>query len=398
MTIPACAEMFGRAFESDPHRVYADMRKENPVRLVTLPGGMAAWIITRYEHARQALADPRLSKATAPASGELGRLPEALRAASLRHMLAADPPEHARLRRLVSAAFTPRRIQALRPRIQQITDGLLEAMAGRDEVDLIDGLAFPLPIQVICELLGVPAEDRDRFRDWTEVIVSGAATRDRLPEAMADFIAYLRRLIARKRAEPADDLVSALTTVHDGDDQLSEDELSSMVFLLLAAGHETTATLIGNAAYLLLTHPDQARRLRAEPALLPAAIEEILRYESPVATSTFRVTAEAVEIGGQSIPAGQPVLIALLGANRDPARFAGADALDLARDDAPHLAFGHGIHYCLGAPLARLEAHIAIGTLLARYPGARLAVPAEQLTWRPGLLIHALTALPVHPA
>jgi len=214
---------------------------------------------------------------------------------------------------------------------------------------------------------------------------------------MAAFVDYIRRLIARKRPEPADDPGSALIAVHDGGDRLSEDELTSMVFLLLAAGHETTATLIGNAAYLLLAHPDQARRIRAEPTLLPAAIEEILRYESPVATSTFRVTAEAVEIGGQSIPAGQPVLVALLSANRDPARFADADVLDPARDTAGHLAFGHGMHYCLGAPLARLQAHIAIGALLARYPDARLAVPVERLTWRPGLLMHALTALPVHP-
>jgi cytochrome P450 len=312
------------------------------------------------------------------------------------HMLNVDPPDHTRLRRLVSAAFTVRRIEALRPRIEQITDELLDAMAEQDVLDLIDAFAFPLPIQVICELLGVPVADRDSFRAWTNAIIGGVSARDELPAAAEGLVRYLRDLVRAKRAAPADDLLSALVGVRADRDQLTEDELTSMGFLLLIAGHETTVNLIGNAVYALLNHPDQLARLRAEPALLPAAIEEFLRYESPVETSTFRIATEPVEIAGQVIPAGHTVLIGLLSANHDDTRFPDPDRLDVTRQDYPHLAFGHGIHHCLGAPLARLEAKVALGRLLPRHPAIRLAVPSHEVTWKPGTLIRGLTTLPVH--
>ncbi|GIG56488.1 cytochrome P450 [Longispora fulva] len=392
----ANADLFTPAFQSDPHPVYARLRTDEPVRLVTLPGGNQAWLVTRYEDARRALADPRLCKSgvLAPTGPNTLIDPSVVEAMS-KHMLTADPPDHTRLRRLVSAAFTNRRVELLRPRVQEITDGLLDAMAGRDELDLIDAFAFPLPIQVICELLGVPAEDRESFREWSDTIVSGVSAGERLPWAFASMLEYLRAMLARKRVEPADDLVSALIAVSEEGDALTENELTSTVFLLLIAGHETTVNLIGNAAYVLLSQRERWAELRADPELLPGAIEEFLRFESPVETATFRVAVEDVELGGTTIPAGAAVLIGLLSGNRDDRRFADPDQFDPARRDNAHLAFGHGIHYCLGAPLARLEARIALGSLLDRFGDLRLAVDPAEVLWRPGVLMRGLTALPV---
>ncbi|WP_189081587.1 cytochrome P450 family protein [Mangrovihabitans endophyticus] len=384
------------AFQADPHPAYAQWRREGPVRRVPLGNGAYAWLVTRYEDARRALADPRLSKA---ARGPAGNgIPDRVRSAVSHHMLSADPPDHTRLRRLVSAAFTARRIEALRPRIERIADDLLDAMAGRDRVDLIDTFAFPLPIQVICELLGVPADDRDEFRAWSNVIVGGAH-RQQIPGAMQAMVSYIHKLIATRREHGGDDLLSGLIAVRDNEDRLTEDELSSMVFLLLIAGHETTVNLIGNGTYLLLSQRERWERLRAEPQLLPTAIEEFLRYEGPVETATSRIATEPVEIGGHVIPAGETVLALLLSANRDDERFPDAAELRLDRRQNPHLAFGHGIHYCLGAPLARLEAQIAFTKLLDRVPQLHLDTTPDQLTWRPGLLLRAVQTLPVrlHP-
>jgi cytochrome P450 len=382
-------------FHANPHPTYAHLRQTSPVRRVRLPNGIDAWLITRYEDARRALTDPRLSKERPLARGGSTVLPPAIGAAVSHHMLSADPPDHTRLRRLVSGAFTARRIDALRPRIEEITDELLDAMSGHEQLDLIDAFAFPLPIQVICELLGVPAADRDSFRAWSNIVVGGEGTRERVPEAMGALVSYIRALLADRRAHGGDDLLTGLINVRDQEDRLSEDELSSMVFLLLIAGHETTVNLIGNGAFLLLSRRERWDRLRADPALLPSAIEEFLRFEGPVETATFRVATEDVEIGGRTISAGEPVLVALLSADHDEDRFPDAGELRLDRAQNPHLAFGHGIHYCLGAPLARLEAQIAFSKLLTRYPGLELGVPDEALTWRPGLLLRGLQNLPV---
>jgi cytochrome P450 len=381
------------AFHADPHPFYAEWRKTGPVRPVVLPGGFHGWLITRYEDARQALNDPRLSKAIDYAQGK-DPLPPDIAAAIGHHMLAVDPPDHTRLRRLVSTAFTARRIEALRPRIEQITDGLLDDIAGRDRVDLIDALAFPLPIQVICELLGIPADDRDSFRSWSNVLVGGQSLRDQLPGAMFALVSYVRALIADRRRHPGDDLLSGLIAVRDEEDRLSEDELSSMVFLLLIAGHETTVNLIGNGAYLLLSERERWERLRAEPGLMPTAIEEFLRFESPVETASFRITTEPVQIGDQTVPAGEVVIVGLLAANRDEERFPQPDELRLDRKPNAHMAFGHGIHFCIGAPLARLEAQVAFTGLLTRFPDLRLA-PDTEPHWRPGLLMRGLESLPV---
>ncbi|MCA2217959.1 cytochrome P450 family protein [Jidongwangia harbinensis] len=396
MTQDARSSFADPQFQANPHPVYAEWRRTDPVRWVRLPSGLDAWVVTRYEDARRALSDPRLSKSLPVGAPRSSALSADIGGAVSRHMLASDPPDHTRLRRLVSAAFTARRVEALRPRIEEIADGLLDAMSGRDRVDLIDAFAFPLPIQVICELLGIPAADQDSFRAWSTIIVTGSQSGDRLPGAMRAMVAYIRGLIADRRAHPGDDLLTGLIEVRDQQDRLSEDELSSMVFLLLIAGHETTVNLIGNGAFLLLSRRERWDRLRADPALLPGAIEEFLRYDGPVEAATFRVAAEDLEIGGQAIAAGQPVLVLLLSANHDD-RFPDADEVLLDRAHNPHLGFGHGIHYCLGAPLARLEAQIAFGKLLGRFPELRLAVPAEDLAWRPGLLLRGLRSLPVVP-
>jgi cytochrome P450 len=382
---------------SQRHAAYAELATGAPVRRIVLPTGEAAWLITGYEDVRQVLHDPRLIKsdATRATFGRDLLSPEAFAAIS-HQMLGHNPPDHTRLRRLVAAGFTRRRVEQLAPRIQQITDELLDAVATTKQVDLIESFAYPLPLTVICELLGVPGDRRAEFRHWSSVAATGLlAGPDVFVAAFTEMVSYLHELIDTKRTVPTDDLLSALVAVRDGQDRLSEDELTSMAFLLLVAGHETTVNLIGNGVVALLTHPEQLALLRSQPNRLPAAIEELLRFDGPLQVATFRWTTEPVDIGGITIPPGEIVIAGLLVANRDQACAAQPDTLDITRTDSAHLAFGHGIHHCLGAPLARLEGRIALGTLLTRFPQLRLAVPAEQLTWRPSVLINGLDTLPV---
>jgi cytochrome P450 len=395
MTAPDIAvERLGADYFADPYSVHARLRAQRPVTPVVMPGGPGAWLVTGYAEARAALADPRLSKHMPDWHPEPGSVFAALDL----HMLNSDPPDHARLRKLVTKAFTARRVERLRPRITAITAGLLEDMSGRAELDLLASFAFPLPITVICELLGVPAGDRDDFRAWSATIVANSAAPEVFQAHATAMVRYFMALLAAKRREPGDDLLSALIAARDEEDRLSEDELVSMAFLLLVAGHETTVNLIASGLLALLLNPAQLARLRAEPTLIGGAVEELLRYVNPVNHTTFRCAAEPLEIGGVRISRGDPVLVALSGANRDPARFGDPDRLDLGRDSSRHLAFGHGIHYCLGAPLARLEAEIAVSGLLARFGSISLAVPADSLRWRPSTLIHGLESLPVRLA
>lgn len=333
---------------------------------ITLPDGTTAWLVTGYEEARQALADRRISKVVK--AEELGLTPELTRS-MLRMMMFLDPPDHTRLRRLVSAAFTTRRVEAMRPRVEQLTADLLDAVEPvRTPVDLIESFAYPLPLQVICELLGVPAEDRVEFREWSAIVAAGPARQHELPGALARVQKRIEHLLAERSAHPGDDLLSGLLAVREEGDRLSADELTSMVFMLLIAGHETTVNLIGNSVFVLLEDRDRWDRLRAEPGLLPTAIEEFIRYESPVANATHRRTTEALELGGREIPAGARVVVSLARANRDGDRFEDADEPRMDRAQNPHLGFGHGIHYCLGAPLARLQGEVALTALMARFP------------------------------
>jgi cytochrome P450 len=389
-------EHLGADYFSDPYSVHARLRAEHPATRVIMPGGTPAWLITGYAQARAALTDPRLRKMPKDYRPD----PDSEFAALDLHMLNSDPPDHERLRKLVNKAFTARRVEQLRPRITAITEALLDDMPMRQEVDLLAAFAFPLPVTVICELLGVPVADRDQFRAWSATIVSETVSPEVFADHAAAMIGYFRDLLAARRREPADDLLSALIAARDeGDRQteikLSENELLSMAWLLLVAGHETTVNLIGSGVLALLQHPDELARLRADPALLGGAAEELLRYVSPVNDATFRFTAEPVDLGGVHIGAGEVVLVSLAGANRDPSRYADPEELDVGRDSTGHLAFGHGIHYCVGAPLARLEAEIAFGALLRRFGSITLAVPPSELRWRPSSLIHGLERLPV---
>lgn len=341
-----------------------------PVRRVTLRSGETAWLVTGFDVARVALGDPRLRPTTATI-GSRG-VSEEVRAGVNSHMLACDPPEHTRLRRLVSAAFTRRRVERLRPRVQEITDALLDDVAGADEADLVEALALPLPLRVLTELFGVPTEDLVAFHEWTAALNNTALAVSDVDDAVTRTHAYLRTLLDRRRREPGADLLSALVTAREG---LTDHELTSMVFLLLGAGHETTVHLIGNALLTVLTNP--SRRPDAQ------LVEEVLRTASPVRTAVRR-SGSPLDLAGERIPAGATVLVSLQEANRDP-----------AGDDQPHLAFGHGIHYCLGAALARLEGTIAIASAVARFPRMRLAVPPATLTRHPSTIVHGLTALPV---
>jgi cytochrome P450 len=378
--------------DGERHREYAALGERGPVQQVLLPNGAPGWLVTSNEAARAALTHPGLSKGGPARAPYADELPPGIAAAINNHMLAMDPPDHTRLRKLVSGAFTRRRTEALAPAIQQLADDLLDRLADRDEADLITTFAYPLPIAVICRLLGVPDADHHLFREWTAPLVVGGnmAGVEAYSAAATALVTYVRELLAEKRMRPADDLLSALVAARDGTDRLAEDELTSMVYLLLLAGHETTVNLIGNGVLALLTHPDQLGLLRAEPERLPAAVEELLRFDGPLQSTIPTIATEPVEIAGTTIPEGANVVVALLAANRDP------DRLDITRAETRgHLAFGHGVHHCLGAPLARLEGRIALGSLIARFPRLRLAVPAAEITRTPGFLMNGLAALPV---
>jgi cytochrome P450 len=387
----ATVEYLGAEYFTDPYTVHARLRAQRPVARVIMPGGMPAWLVTGYAEARAALTDPRLLKLPRGWRPE----PNTIMAAIELHMLNSDPPDHERLRKLVNKAFTARRVEQLRPRITAITAQLLDDMSTRHEVDLLASFAFPLPITVICELLGVPVADRDEFRTWSATIVSNTVSPEVFEAHATAMTVYFRQMLAARRREPADDLLSALVAARDEEDRLSEDELLSMAFLLLVAGHETTVNLIASGTLALLLNPGELARLRADPSLLGSAVEELLRYVNPVNNATFRFAGEPMELDGMSIGPDEVVLVSLSGANRDPDRYADPDRLDLDRDSGGHVAFGHGIHYCLGAPLARLEAEIAFRGLLERFGSMTLAVPPDALRWRPSTLIHGLESLPV---
>ena len=387
-----------------PYAVYDRLRDTAPVHRVTGPDGSPAWLVTRYDDVREALADPLLSldKRHALPGGYKGfALPPALDA----NLLNMDPPDHTRIRRLVGRAFTTRRVEQLRAPIRRTADRLLDALGTNGGphggTDLIAAYAAPLPITVICDLLGVPHEHRRDFRAWTDVLVAPDPARPQAAkEAVVAMLGFFTQLLADKRKEPADDLLSDLIAVRDesdsaGNGRLTEDELMSLAFLILFAGYENTVQLIGTAVLALLQHPGQLAALRADPTRLPAAVEEFVRYDGPALLAIRRFPREDVTIGDVTVPAGETVLLSLAAANRDPRRFPHADRFDLGRDATGHLALGHGIHYCLGAPLARLETEIALAALLERLPDLQLDGDPGDLRWRPSLRARGLLSLPV---
>ena len=393
-------------FKANPYPFYARLRDEAPVWLTRLPDKRKAWLVTRYEDVVRVLKDETFAKDKLNAMDREQRaktpwVPGFLKPLE-RNMLDLDDPDHARLRSLVGKAFTPRLIERLRGRVEALSEELLDAMerkgARRGGTELVADYALPLPATVIAELLGVPAEDHDKFHRWSNRLVSVSSGRDMLralPAALS-FVRYLRKLVKRRRADPQDDLITALIRAEEAGDKLSEDELLAMTFLLLVAGHETTVNLISGGMLALLEHPEQAEALRCDPSLVKPAVEELLRYTSPVEMATERYAREDVEIEGTTIPRGEMVLAVLGSANRDERHFEDPDVLDLARDPNRHLAFGRGgVHHCLGAPLARMEGQIAISAFLRRFPKARLAVAPETLRWRRGLFLRGLQRLPL---
>ncbi|QWF83963.1 cytochrome P450 [Amycolatopsis sp. CA-230715] len=400
---PGLQALFDPAHRADPYPAYRHWREDAPVAN-PMPGLV---VVTRHADCAAVLRDSRFGHAepdepnplrpTPPTDPETALVDE--NGNPVRSFLGLNPPDHTRLRKLVSRAFTRPMVARLAPRIEQLTAELLDGF-GTGTVDLIDSLAYPLPVAVISELLDIPHADRDQFVAWSHSLARGLdpdfalppGTREKLVRTRGEFAEYIRGLAAVRRADPGEDLLSALVEVHDSGDGLTENELLATCILLLIAGHETTVNLIGNGTLALLRAPDQLAALRAEPELVDQAVEELLRYDSPVQL-TMRAALEDAEIGGFAMPRGSVAILVIGSANRDPEAFTDPDRLDVRREPTRHLAFGQGIHFCLGAPLARLEARIAFQALLARFPDLRLAA---EPSWKDNLILRGLATLPVH--
>ncbi|MEV5481691.1 MULTISPECIES: cytochrome P450 [Streptomyces] len=399
--LPSLQDLLDPRNQADPYPLYSRWRAQAPFARLD----DRLMVLTRYEDCAAVLRDGRFGHPEADDPRFAGRRPslEVLvddDGRPVRGFLGLNPPDHTRMRALVSQAFTRRRVERLAPRIEELTAELFTAMERtQGPVDLIEGLATPLPVAVISELLGVPTEDRHRMLTWSHAVARALVPDFLLPpgaaeqeaQARREFTDYLRELVVERRRAPGDDLLSALVTVHDDGDVLSENELLATCTLLLIAGHETTVNLIGNGTLALLRHPDQLARLRSDPALTDNAVEELLRYDSPVQL-TVRFALEDAEVAGVPVPAGSTLLLLIGAANRDPAAYEHPERLDIGRTPLRHLAFGQGIHFCLGAPLARLETQIALRMLLARAPQVRLAGEPE---WKDHITLRGLSRLPL---
>ena len=383
------------SFKADPYPYYQELRAQAPIAKTRLPDGTEVYLVSRYEDVQAWLKDERLIKniynVRPDSNAGMARM------LSDTSMLKSDPPQHTRLRALAHAAFTPKFVNQLRAHIEEIAERLVDAVQDQGNMDLIGDFAFPLPITVICEMLGVPARDAHLFRQWSGALVdSGALSSDTsqiIPE-VRPLLQYLSALIAERRAAPQSDLISALTQVNEQGDQLNEAELLGTSLLLLVAGHETTVNLIGNGMFALLQRPDQWERLKQDATLVKGAVEELLRLVNPVQLVN-RYAAEELVIAGVPIPKGSHLMLLLAAADHDPDAFAHPEQLDVSRTATRHVAFGQGIHYCLGAPLARLEGEIAITTLLTRLPSLHLAIAPEDVIWRPAIELRGLQSLPV---
>jgi len=390
-------------FKANPFLCYSRLRAEAPVWRLTMLSEEAAWLVTRYDDVALVLRDERFVKdaANALTPGQAANRPwfRKLKVFQTmqRNMVNLDPPDHSRLRALVGKAFTPRLIEQMRQRVQTLTDELLDNVQDRGHMDLIRDYALPLPATIIAEMLGVPVEDRHKFHRWSNAMMTISSNWRMLKAVLnvSAFMRYMRKIIKNRRADPKDDLVSALARAEEAGDRLSEDELVAMCILLLVAGHETTVNLIGNGVLALLEHSDQLEKLRSNPVLIKPAVEELLRYASPVDMATERYAREDVTVAGVTIPRGEIVFAVIASANRDERQFTSPDTLDITREPNKHLTFGLGSHFCLGAPLARMEGQIAISTLLRRMSDLRLTVAPDSLRWRSGLVLRGLESLPV---
>src|SRR5205807_712107 len=397
----ASVDITSATFKANPFPFYAQLRAEAPVFPVKLPTKQRAWLITRYSDVQDVLKDARFAKnpRNAMSPEQLKKRPwiPSMFKPLEQNMLDLDSPDHTRLRALVHKAFTPRLIEQMRDQIQALTNELLERAALGGGMDVIADFALPLPLTMIGRILGVPAQDNQKFHRWSKTLISAGTNRNLLvliPSIMS-FMGYLKKLIKERHAHPKDDLVTALVQAKDGSDQLSEDEILAMIVLLLVAGHETTVNLIGSGTLALLEHPDQLAKLRSEPSLIKTAIEELVRFVCPVEMATERYAREDITIAETTIPRGELVMAVIGSANRDANYFDNPDVLDITRKNNKHLAFGHGAHYCLGASLARLEGQIAISTLVQRMPNLRLSIAPDQIRWRGTFVLHGLESLPV---
>ncbi|MGW0761776.1 cytochrome P450 family protein [Streptomyces sp. NPDC002814] len=394
--------LMGCPYKSNPYPLYERLREDGPVHPVLFPSGVQAWLVTGYDAAHAALNDDRLGKNHDRGNdrwrARASIMPEPQHSQLQVHLLHQDPPKHTRMRRHVTEAFTPRRIEQLRPRFQELADAMIDRLPETGPADLVAGFAAHFPFRVLAEVIGLPAELAERFdRDWGKVVqpVGPADPGRPVYEARLHGLqSYIAEIVAHKRAHGNDDLLSRLVVARDHR-ELSQEELDSMIFQLLVAGQEPVTNQITTALIALFRHPAQLARLRDDPALLPRAVEELLRYDSAFELTTWRFFAEDSDLHGTRIPAGDSVIVSLCAANRDPRRFEAPDTLDLDRSPNPHLAFGHGIHFCPGAALARTELQVALGTLLARLPGLRLAVPDDEIEWIPAVLGRGTNHLPV---
>ncbi|MFF5672593.1 cytochrome P450 [Streptomyces hygroscopicus] len=401
-SLPDPVPLMGCPYKRDPYPLYERMREAGPVHRVVFPSGVHAWLVTGYDAAHATLTDDRLGKNHDRGNdrwrARASIMPEPQHSQLQVHLLHQDPPEHTRMRRLVTDAFAPRRIERLRPRLEHLAGTLIDALPETGPADLVAGFAAPFPFQVLAEVIGLPPEQAARFdRDWGKVVQPvGPADpqRPRYEARLHGLQSYIADVVAHKRAHGDDDLLSRLVAARDRR-ELSREELDSMIFQLLVAGQEPVTNQLTTALIALFRHPDQLARLRADPALLPRAVEELLRYDSAFELTTWRFFAEDSDLHGTRVPAGDSVIVSLCAANRDPRRFPAADTLDLDRDPTPHLAFGHGIHFCPGAALARAELQIALGALLARLPGLRPAVADQDIAWIPAVLGRGTHHLPV---
>jgi cytochrome P450 len=380
--------------EPDPQ--YAELRRSEPVCRVQLPYGPPAWLVTDYLLTKAVLGDARFSRAAA-----VGRDNPRATAADITQVaesvVSMDPPEHTRIRKLVGKAFTPRRVEELRPRATEIAVGLLEDMiAAGPPVDLVSSFSFVFPVIVICELLGIQQGDRHMFRGWADAIVSTTNTTPvQEQDAYLHLVGYMADLFAERRAHPADDLLTGLVQARDNDDRLSDSELLILAVALLVAGHESTSHQITNMTYTLLTHPAQLQQLRQQPELLSAAVEEMLRFNVFGSAINPLIATTDVQLGDVVVRAGEPVLCARSSANRDESIFSSPDELDFSRSPNPHVAFGYGPHHCIGANLARMELQVALGIILSRLPGLQMAVPENSLTWHDSTIMRGLAAFPI---
>lgn len=406
MATPRKYELYSKEFRRNSHAVFAQMRAEDPIfKQSGLDGETPIWFVTRHADAQQILLDDKhfvrdaklvltpeeVERVFGPLEPQIDRMIN-------NHMLNHDGENHRRLRSIVSKAFTPKVIQGMRRRIEKIAQDLLDNVMPNGQMELVSEYAFPLPITVIAELLGIPLDNQNQFRIWSNAFVRPALTPEEQQESMqllGEFAGYMQQLVAERRRQPGSDLLSGLIYAEEGGDRLDESELFSMLILLIVAGHETTVSLIGNSVLALLQHPETLQEIKSNPEFIPAAIEELLRYDSPVERTLTRFVAQDVEIAGNQLKRGDLVIVILGSANRDETQFASAETLDIHRKQNPHIAFGKGVHYCLGAPLARLEGEIALRVLFQRIPDLTLEIPLEDLEWRDVPLFHSLVRLPV---